>query len=153
MILLWYRSDQNWIKMDLNFKLNKCLKMVICWIRRCGSSHSATFKWYMQLSHLLFCFNWPDVGIWMLYSVGSITQKPASRHLSARGPLTVSCDVLAVLFTLSRDHSSCSSSFKLLHPPSPSQMVMKPPWSLLTDSGTTQRPLLLVTRRFRWNLA
>ncbi|TNN38281.1 hypothetical protein EYF80_051553 [Liparis tanakae] len=29
------------------------------------------------------------------------------------------------------------------------EIVMKPPWSLLTVSGTTQRPLRRVTRRFR----
>lgn len=126
-----------------------CLKMVICWINRCGSSYSATFKLYIQLKSPVI--DQMLTSQWFI--VGSIwnTSKPSSFSTWRRVSSVMWCHG-------GHFPAPPASRSSILCPPPPQppplpQIVMKPPWSLLTVSGTTQRPLLLVTRRFRWNLA
>lgn len=125
----WFWSDSGVAKTEL--RLMKCLKMVICWIQSCGSSHNATLCVFIS----------------RLYIVGSVWKTSEPSPFST---LSVTmCHVISGLHYLLWH----GVTIPVPPPPPPPQIVMKPPWSLLTDSGTTQRPLLLVTRRFRWNLA
>ncbi len=108
-------------------------------------------KWYFLVQ---ITIQYTDCYLYSNLSIKSHSKCNSEWCTSLTGRWTVYVHLYCGLRTFNVDpHSSKLSPSSVTGYLSLCQMLMKAPWLLLADSGSTQRPRLRVTLLLRWNLA